>query len=145
MNPSSNPLVMLLDIFRSPTSCFLALYQRGGWGWQPFIFLMLSPFLFWGAYFSNVDFTWLSDQLTVQFQQIDPQQIELLEPNTLMASAIINDVFNRFATLLLLAFWSSLQLKQVNNNTVIGNGLRHRAPFCFQRYWATLQATQAYY
>ncbi|GAJ73736.1 hypothetical protein JCM18904_4664 [Vibrio sp. JCM 18904] len=50
MNPSSNPLVMLLDIFRSPTSCFLALYQRGGWGgWQPFIFLMLSPFLFWGV------------------------------------------------------------------------------------------------
>ncbi|MBO0180216.1 DUF1282 family protein, partial [Vibrio parahaemolyticus] len=103
MNPSSNPLVMLLDIFRSPTSCFLALYQRGGWGWQPFIFLMLSPFLFWGAYFSNVDFTGLSDQLAAQFQQIDPKQIELLEPNTLMASAIINDVFNRFATLLLLA------------------------------------------
>ncbi|HHF3122619.1 TPA: YIP1 family protein [Vibrio diabolicus] len=111
MNPSSNPLVMLLDIFRSPTSCFLALYQRGGWGWQPFIFLMLSPFLFWGAYFSNVDFTWLSDQLAEQFQQIDPKQIELLEPNTLMASAIINDVFNRFATLLLLAFWFFLATK----------------------------------
>ena len=34
MNPSSNPLVMLLDIFRAPTACFLALYQRSAWGWQ---------------------------------------------------------------------------------------------------------------
>ena len=72
---------------------------------------MLSPFLFWGAYFSNVDFTWLSEQLTAQFQQVDTKQIELLEPNTLMASAIINDVFNRFATLLLLALWFFLATK----------------------------------
>lgn len=69
MNPSSNPLVMLLDIFRSPTACFLALYQRGAWGWQPYVVLMLSPFLFWGAYFSNVDFTWLSAELTRQLAQ----------------------------------------------------------------------------
>ncbi|MDF2155520.1 YIP1 family protein [Vibrio sp. CAU 1672] len=111
MNPSSNPLVMLLDIFRSPTACFLALYQRGAWGWQPFVVLLISPFLFWGAYFSNVDFAWLSSQLSVQLQQINPDQIELLDKNTLMASAIINDVFNRFATLLVLALWFFLATK----------------------------------
>ena len=34
MKPSVNPLIMLVDIFRSPSDCFAALYQRGMWGWQ---------------------------------------------------------------------------------------------------------------
>ncbi|GEM74090.1 YIP1 family protein [Vibrio sagamiensis] len=105
MTPSSNPLVMLLDIFRSPAACFLALYQRSAWGWQPFIILMLSPFLFWGSYFSEVNFTWLTHALTMQLQQIAPEQVALLQQDTLMATAIINDIFNRFTTLSLLALW----------------------------------------
>ncbi|MGF1709020.1 YIP1 family protein [Vibrio kagoshimensis] len=108
MNPSSNPLVMLLDIFRSPTSCFLALHQRGAWGWQPYIVLILSPFLFWGAYFSNVDFTWLSAELS---QQLNPKQLELLDSNTLLASEIISDVFGRTLAVLMLAFWFNLAAK----------------------------------
>ncbi|ELU4010376.1 YIP1 family protein [Vibrio vulnificus] len=112
MTPSSNPFVMMLDIFRSPTSCFLALYQRGAWGWQPYIILMLTPFLFWGAYFSNVDFQWLSQILTPQFQQINPGQLKFLDdPNTLMASEIISDVFGRTLTILMLAFWFTLATK----------------------------------
>ncbi|MFA0521572.1 YIP1 family protein, partial [Vibrio sp. 10N.222.55.E8] len=111
MNPSSNPLVMLLDIFRSPTSCFLALYQRSAWGWQPYVVLMLSPFLFWGAYFSNVDFAWLSAELSKQLAQTNPDQLALLDSNTLLASEIINDVLSRTLSIVLLAFWFNLATK----------------------------------
>ncbi|MEZ8101526.1 YIP1 family protein [Vibrio bivalvicida] len=111
MNPSSNPLVMLVDIFRSPSACFLALYQRGAWGWQPYIFLVLSPFLFWGAYFDMVDFEWLKQGLTAQLTETSPQQLELLEANTLMASEIISDIVGRTLTILMLAFWFNLATK----------------------------------
>ncbi|OAJ95446.1 YIP1 family protein [Vibrio bivalvicida] len=111
MNPSSNPLVMLVDIFRSPSACFLALYQRGAWGWQPYIFLVLSPFLFWGAYFDMVNFEWLKQGLTAQLAETSPQQIELLEANTLMASEIISDIVGRTLTILMLAFWFNLATK----------------------------------
>lgn len=111
MTPSSNPLTMLVDIFRSPSACFLALYQRGAWGWQPYIFLILSPFLFWGAYFDLVNFEWLKEVLTGQLAQTNPQQLELLDANTLMASEIISDVFGRTLTILMLAFWFTLATK----------------------------------
>lgn len=111
MNPSSNPLVMLVDIFRSPSACFLALHQRGMWGWQPYIFLILSPFLFWGSYFDIVDFAWLKAGLVEHLAESSPQQLELLEENTLMASAIISDVFGRTLTILMLAFWFNLATK----------------------------------
>ncbi|EGA70044.1 hypothetical protein VISI1226_08142 [Vibrio sinaloensis DSM 21326] len=111
MTPSSNPLIMLVDIFRSPSACFLALYQRGAWGWQPYIFLVLSPFLFWGAYFDLVNFEWLKEALTLQLAQTNPQQLELLEANTLMASEIISDVVGRTLTILMLAFWFNLATK----------------------------------
>ncbi|EJL6394135.1 YIP1 family protein [Vibrio navarrensis] len=112
MNPSSNPFVMLFDIFRSPTACFLALYQRGAWGWLPYVLLILSPFLFWGAYFSNVDFQWLTSVLSPQFEQINPEQIKFLDDlNTLMASEIISDILSRTLTILFLAFWFTLATK----------------------------------
>ncbi|MFB9217527.1 YIP1 family protein [Vibrio sinaloensis] len=111
MTPSSNPLIMLVDIFRSPSACFLALYQRGAWGWQPYIFLVLSPFLFWGAYFDLVNFEWLKEALTLQLAQTNPQQLELLDANTLMASEIISDVVGRTLTILMLAFWFNLATK----------------------------------
>ncbi len=111
MNPSSNPLIMLVDIFRSPSACFLALYQRGAWGWQPYIFLVLSPFLFWGAYFDMVDFEWLRQGLTAQLAETNPKQLELLDANTLMASEIISDIAGRTLTILMLAFWFNLATK----------------------------------
>ena len=111
MTPSSNPLIMLVDIFRSPSACFLALYQRGAWGWQPYIFLVLSPFLFWGAYFDLVNFEWVKEALTLQLAQTNPQQLELLDANTLMASEIISDVVGRTLTILMLAFWFNLATK----------------------------------
>lgn len=111
MTPSSNPLIMLVDIFRSPSACFLALYQRGAWGWQPYIFLILSPFLFWGAYFDMVDFEWLRQALAAQLAQTNPQQLELLDANTLMASEIISDIAGRTLTILMLAFWFNLATK----------------------------------
>ncbi|PMH41082.1 hypothetical protein BCU68_05215 [Vibrio sp. 10N.286.49.B3] len=111
MTPSRNPLTMLLDIFHSPTKCFLALYQKGAWGWQPYIILIVSPFLFWGAYFANVDFQWLSSELAPQLAIVNPQQLELLDSNTLMASNIISDVFGRTATIFLLALWFHLATK----------------------------------
>ncbi|MBN3491523.1 YIP1 family protein [Vibrio neptunius] len=111
MTPSSNPLVMLVDVFRSPSACFLALYQRGAWGWQTYIVLMLSPFLFWGAYFDIVDFEWLKQGLSTQLAQTSPKQLALLEANTLMASEIISDVIGRTLTIVMLAFWFNLATK----------------------------------
>ncbi|AIU66053.1 membrane protein [Vibrio coralliilyticus] len=111
MTPSSNPLVMLVDVFRSPSACFLALYQRGAWGWQTYIVLMLSPFLFWGAYFDIVDFEWLRQGLSAQLAQTNPKQLELLDANTLMASEIISDVAGRTLTIVMLAFWFNLATK----------------------------------
>ena len=111
MTPSSNPLVMLVDVFRSPSACFLALYQRGAWGWQTYIVLMLSPFLFWGAYFDIVDFEWLRQGLSAQLAQTNPKQLELLDANTLMASEIISDIAGRTLTIVMLAFWFNLATK----------------------------------
>ena len=111
MTPSSNPLVMLVDVFRSPSACFLALYQRGAWGWQTYIVLMLSPFIFWGAYFDIVDFEWLKQGLSTQLAQTNPKQLALLEANTLMASEIISDVIGRTLTIVMLAFWFNLATK----------------------------------
>lgn len=111
MNPSSNPLIMLVDIFRSPSACFLALYQRGAWGWQPYIFLILSPFLFWGAYFDMVNVEWLKQALSAQLAVTNPQQLQLLDANTLMASEIISDIAGRTLTILMLAFWFNLATK----------------------------------
>ncbi|QIJ84143.1 YIP1 family protein [Vibrio coralliilyticus OCN008] len=111
MTPSSNPLVMLVDVFRSPSACFLALYQRGAWGWQTYIVLMLSPFLFWGAYFDVVDFEWLRQGLSAQLAQTNPKQLDLLDANTLMASEIISDVAGRTLTIVMLAFWFNLATK----------------------------------
>ncbi|ARC92933.1 hypothetical protein B6A42_13845 [Vibrio coralliilyticus] len=111
MTPSSNPLVMLVDVFRSPSACFLALYQRGAWGWQTYIVLMLSPFLFWGAYFDIIDFEWLRQGLSAQLSQTNPKQLELLDANTLMASEIISDVAGRTLTIVMLAFWFNLATK----------------------------------
>jgi hypothetical protein len=102
---------MLVDIFRSPSACFLALYQRGAWGWQPYIFLILSPFLFWGAYFDMVNFEWLREVLASQLAVTNPKQLELLDANTLMASEIISDIAGRTLTILMLAFWFNLATK----------------------------------
>ncbi|RJX71702.1 DUF1282 domain-containing protein [Vibrio sinensis] len=111
MMPSSNPLIMLVDIFRSPSACFLALHQRGMWGWQPYIFLIISPFLFWGAYFDLVNFDWLFKTLSSQMVDLTPQQLELLDANTLMAMEIIQDITYRTITILMLAFWFKLATK----------------------------------
>ncbi|MFW7524099.1 YIP1 family protein [Vibrio ostreicida] len=105
MNPSVNPISMLLDIFRSPVSCFLALSQRGLWGWQAYLVLIISPFVFWSAYFDLVPFVWLKENLTTQLAQNAPQQLELLNANTLMAIEIISDVAGRTLTIFMLSVW----------------------------------------
>ncbi len=112
MKPSSNPLIMLVDIFRSPQDCFAALYEKSAWGWQPYIILMLTPFLFWGAYFSNVDFEWLKAGLSAQMQATKPDLIGLLEADTLLASEILSDVMGRTLTIILLALWFNLATRQ---------------------------------
>ncbi|WP_428772148.1 YIP1 family protein [Vibrio sp.] len=111
MSPSSNPLTMLLDIFRAPARSFLALYHHGMWGWQPYLFLIISPFLFWGGYFDIVNFDWLKAGLESQLAATNPAQLEMLDANTLMASEIISDTAGRTLTLLMLAFWFNLATK----------------------------------
>ncbi|BDU36477.1 conserved hypothetical protein [Vibrio nigripulchritudo MADA3029] len=111
MTPSKNSLIMLVDIFRSPTQCFAALYQKGIWGWQPFIVLLISPFLFWGAYFDVVDFEWLKSQL-IATMTIPEDQQALINSNTLLAGEVILDVAGRIFAVLLLGFWFTLATKQ---------------------------------
>lgn len=113
MTPSGNPLIMLVDIFRSPSDCFAALYQRSLWGWQTYLVLMITPFLFWGAYFDNVNFEWLRQGLQAQLTSANPAQLELLQPDTLMASEIISDLVGRTLTILTLALWFRLATKPV--------------------------------
>ena len=72
---------------------------------------MLSPFLFWGAYFDIVDFEWLRQGLSAQLAQTNPKQLELLDANTLMASEIISDIAGRTLTIVVLAFWFNLATK----------------------------------
>lgn len=105
MTPSSNPLSMLVDIFRSPSATFIALHQKSMWGWQPFIILLVTPFLFWGAYFDIVNFAWLKQTLLPQLEQVNPSQAALLDANTLMASEIIAEILSRITSVALLAFW----------------------------------------
>ena len=121
MTPSRNSLVMLYDAFRSPTQCFTALYQRGIWGWQPFIILLISPFLFWGAYFDIVDFEWLKSEL-ISNMSIPQDQQALLNSNTLLAGEVILDVTGRAFAVLLLGFWFTLATRKPNTKWGIGNG-----------------------
>ncbi|MDG3088851.1 YIP1 family protein [Vibrio hannami] len=116
MVPSRNPLIMMLDIFRAPMSCFSALYQRGMWGWIIYIILILSPFAFWGSYFDIVDFEWLKSNMTQQLAIVAPDQIDLLDKDTLMASEILGDIFNRTIVIALLAFWFLLATKPSQYN-----------------------------
>ncbi len=111
ISASSNPLSMLLDIFRSPTSCFLALYQRGLWGWQPFIVLMITPFLFWGNYFDMVDFAWLKAGLMQQMPASAAQQLAHINADALMATEIITDTVGRLVAVLMLGLWFLLATK----------------------------------
>ena len=64
---------------------------------------MITPFLFWGAYFDNVSFDWLKQGLEAQLATTNPAQLALLEPNTLMASEIISDIVSRTLTILVLS------------------------------------------
>lgn len=118
MNGSSNPLTMLLDIFRAPSACFLALYQRSAWGWQPYIVLILSPFLFWGAYFDLADFSAIQQVLMTQLPNATPEQLAQLDANTLMASEILSDIASRTVTIIMLTFWFNLATK--NNQLQLG-------------------------
>ncbi|MDN3682694.1 YIP1 family protein [Vibrio tapetis subsp. quintayensis] len=108
MTPSSNPFAMLLDIFRAPTACFAALYQRGMWGWWPYLILILSPFAFWGSYFDLVNFAWLKAELVIQMSEVAPDQIKLIDANTMLATEVIRNIAGRSFTILLLAFWFKL-------------------------------------
>ncbi|MEJ6062497.1 hypothetical protein MT380_17710, partial [Aliivibrio salmonicida] len=113
MTPSSNPLILLVDIFRSPTDCFAALYEHGKWAWLPFLLLIFSPFIFWGTYFDLVNFNWVVTSLTQQIDSIGGQvKAEWLTKEILLAGEVINDVMGRIASVLLLALWFKLATKQ---------------------------------
>ncbi len=113
MTPSSNPLMLLIDIFRSPTDCFAALYQHGKWAWLPFLLLIFAPFMFWGTYFDLVNINWVTTNLTEQITSIGGQiQAKWLTKEILLAGEVINDVMGRTITILLLALWFKLATKQ---------------------------------
>lgn len=116
MTGSRSPLALFVDLFRSPSAAFIALYQHGKWGWWCYLLLLLAPFLFWGAYFDMVNFDWLVSELTPQIESINPEQLALLDANTLMASEILSDVTARSLTICALAFWFYLATKAIQPN-----------------------------
>ncbi len=113
MNPSSNPFIALLDLFRSPIACFSALHQRPLWGVFPYIITLLGSFLIWGAYFDHVNFQWLSQTMVSQFtngkQTLDPSW---LSKEVLLAGEVFSDIMGRTACLFVLALWLRLATKQ---------------------------------
>ena len=112
MSPSANPLFLILDIFRAPTACFAALYQKGKWAWFPYLLLIFSPLVFWDTYFSMVNFDWLIQSLLAAIGPVDAQvQQDWLNKEVLLAGEVFNDVFGRTASILMLAFWFKLATK----------------------------------
>ncbi|MDP5254838.1 MULTISPECIES: YIP1 family protein [unclassified Vibrio] len=102
------PWHVILHGFTSPQQAFITLYHQPKAGWFAYLALVLSVFLFWGAYFERTDPQWLLAQLS----QIYPTQ-SLPDPQTLLAGQIISDVLSRTLCIVLLAIWFHLATKHI--------------------------------
>lgn len=112
MIPSKNPLIALLDIFRSPMECFAAVYERPKWAWLPYLLILFGSFILWGSYFNHVDLPWLQATLQAQFGYIDAEtQQAWLTKEVLLAGEVFSDITGRTAMILMLALWLTLSTK----------------------------------
>ncbi len=102
------PWRVLLHGFSSPQQAFITLYHQPKAGWLCYIALIISVFLFWGAYFDRTDPEWLITQLS-QFYPVSA----LPDSHTLLAGQIISDVLSRTSSIVLLALWFHLATKHI--------------------------------
>ncbi|UIP28543.1 YIP1 family protein [Photobacterium sp. TLY01] len=124
MTPSSNPLIALLDLFRSPVDCFTALHQRPKWALFPYLLLILTPFGLWGSYFNQVDLTWLQETLRTQIPQLTQEnQLDWLSREVLLAGEVFSDILGRTASIFMLALWLNLATKNSNAPQPFGKWL----------------------
>lgn len=114
MTPSKNPLIAIVDAFRSPIDCFAAAHERPKWAWLAYLLIMFSPMMLWGAYFNNVDLSWLQQMLTQHLNLTDvaPDVRDAwLTKEVLLAGEVFNDIAGRTAALFILALWLNLATK----------------------------------
>ncbi|MGF1688243.1 YIP1 family protein [Photobacterium japonica] len=112
MTPSRNPVIALLDTFRSPVDCFAAVHQRPKWAFLPYLLVIVGPFFFWGTYFNHVDLAWLQQSLLAQLPVVDEQiQADWLTKEVLLAGEVFSDITGRTACIFMLALWLNLSTK----------------------------------
>ncbi|MGR5080621.1 YIP1 family protein [Photobacterium swingsii] len=129
MSPSKNPLVAIVDIFRSPIDCFAAVHERPKWSWLAYLLIMFGSVIMWGAYFNNVDLPWLQQALTAQLSNVDHEvQQAWLTKEVLLAGEVFSDIVGRTAVLFILALWLNLATKGSQYTISFGKWL---AASCF--------------
>ncbi|WP_087019488.1 YIP1 family protein [Thaumasiovibrio subtropicus] len=116
MTPSANPFIALIDLFRSPAECLAGVFQRPKWGWFAWLFIILSPFMFWGYYFDLVNQTWLFNNIVAQNPFFaDGENTEWLTIDLLLTSEVIKDIVGRTAVILFMALWFTLATREQEN------------------------------
>ncbi|ELV7515737.1 DUF1282 family protein [Photobacterium damselae] len=106
MTPSKNPLIAVLDLFRSPIDCFAAVYERPKWAFFAYLIIIFGPFILWGGYFDHVDMPWLQQSLAAQLSNVDHEiQQAWMTKEVLLAGEVFSDVLGRTAMIFLLALW----------------------------------------
>ena len=129
MTPSRNPVIALLDTFRSPVDCFAAVHQRPKWAILPYLLVIVGPFFFWGTYFNHVDLAWLQQSLLAQLPTVDEQiQADWLTKEVLLAGEVFSDITGRTACIFMLALWLNLSTKSSSYQHGYGKWL---AAACF--------------
>lgn len=63
MKISANPIQACIDVLVSPSSAFIAVKEKKGWSWLPFILLVGTTVAVFMYYYSVVDFAWLKEQM----------------------------------------------------------------------------------
>lgn len=112
MTPSKNPLIALLDLFRSPIDCFAAVHERPKWAIVPYLVILVSSCILWAAYFEYVNMAWLQQELIVQLSSFNQDVQEAwLTKEALLAGEIFSDILGRTTGIFVLALWLHLATK----------------------------------
>ncbi|WP_434356477.1 YIP1 family protein [Parasalinivibrio latis] len=116
IHPSSNPFYAMRDSVTAPVSCFAALYERPVWGWVPYLLLIASGMLFWGAYFDHVNFNALARALSTSLSLTPEQQSAWMQKEILLAGEVMADVVGRTGSIIMMALWLHLSSKSLGNS-----------------------------
>ncbi|KJF85625.1 DUF1282 domain-containing protein [Photobacterium phosphoreum] len=129
MTPSKNPIIAIIDIFRSPIECFAAIYERPKWAILPYLMILLGSFILWGSYFNHVDMPWLQQNIQAQLGNIGENvQQSWLTREVLLAGEVFSDITGRTVVIFVLALWLKLATKGSQHQHSYGKWL---AAVCF--------------